>query len=86
MTSEALIYCRSLVEEARAIALQAAAEQREKLLAKAREAESAKAAAACAIEAGPSLSAAEGASPVPASAPSGTPEVRLCTLASAQTA
>ena len=47
--------CRSLVEEARAIALKAAQEQREKLLARAREAEAAKAAAEAA-EAGAAAS------------------------------
>ena len=49
------ICCRSLVEEARAIALKAAQEQREKLLARAREAEAAKAAAEAA-EAGAAAS------------------------------
>ena len=65
--------CRSLVEEARAIALKAAQEQREKLLARAREAEAAKAAAEAA-EAGTAASSA----PEPAAAAmtnAGTPQV-----------
>ncbi len=65
------------MEEARAIALQAAAEQREKLMARAREAEAAKAAAEAAEAAPPAL----GPSPSLASSVSGalntagTPEV-----------
>ena len=69
---------RSLVEEARAIALQAAAEQREKLMARAREAEAAKAAAEAA-QAAPAASAPSPALALPASetlASAGTPEVR----------
>ena len=66
------------MEEARAIALQAAAEQREKLMAKAREAEAARAAAAAA-EAAPAASVPSPAAAAPAHgaiATAGTPEVR----------
>lgn len=65
------------MEEARAIALQAAAEQREKLMARAREAEAAKAAAEAA-EAAPAASAQSPALALPASgafASAGTLEV-----------
>ena len=66
------------MEEARAIALQAAAEQREKLMARAREAEAAKAAAEAA-DAAPAASAPSPALTSPASGAlttAGTPEVR----------
>ena len=68
-----LQYCRSLVEEARAIALKAAQEQREKLLARAREAEAAKAAAEAA-EAGTAASPAPELA-VAAMTSAGTPQV-----------
>ena len=67
--------CRSLVEEARAIALQAAAEQREKLMARARAAEAAKAAAE-ATEAAPTPSPAQTPPASGALVTAGTPEVR----------
>ena len=70
------------MEEARAIALQAAAEQREKLLARAREAEAAKAAAEAAAAAPPPSGVPPAITP-PASgalATAGTPEVCLIPL------